>query len=200
MQCDARLDDPQELIRRMLSRDEGAWRDFSTRYARVIYRCITKVTTKFSSFVRQADVEDIHSQLLVQLLAHDMIKLRSFDPERGKKFSSWIGLLAINAAYDHLRAVRRSVVALAPVDELAEMISEDGPSPVDVIEHHEQAAMLRSAVVDLSERDRQFVELYYTDGLEPEQIATRMQISVKTVYSKKHKIEAHLGEMLADAA
>ncbi len=44
----------------------------------------------------------------------------------------------------------------------------------------------------LSRRDiispLEFITLYYGEGLEPEEIGRRMGISVKTVYSKKHKI------------
>ena len=43
------------------------------------------------------------------------------------------------------------------------------------------------------------VALYFGEGLEPEQIAERMHISVKTVYSKKHKIQSRLEAMLSQA-
>ena len=33
------------------------------------------------------------------------------------------------------------------------------------------------------------LDLYFNEGLDVEQIAERMRISVKTVYTKKHKIE-----------
>ena len=42
--------------------------------------------------------------------------------------------------------------------------------------------------------------LYYAEGLEAEQVAEEMGISVKTVYSKKHKIRTRLAELLARSA
>jgi RNA polymerase sigma-70 factor (ECF subfamily) len=42
------------------------------------------------------------------------------------------------------------------------------------------------------DKGRTFVELYYQRGMETDEIAVEMQISLKTVYSKKHKIRAHL--------
>ncbi|MCA9551830.1 MAG: sigma-70 family RNA polymerase sigma factor, partial [Myxococcales bacterium] len=48
-------------------------------------------------------------------------------------------------------------------------------------------------------RDRHSSELYYGEGLEPEEIASRMRISVSTVYSKKAKIKTRL-RALANAA
>ena len=51
---------------------------------------------------------------------------------------------------------------------------------------------------DFSEKDRTFMVLYYARGLEAEEVAEEMQISLKTVYSKKHKIRAHLRRCLEE--
>ncbi len=186
------------LLKRMLARDEGAWREFAVRYDRLIYRCITKVTGRFSSFVTQWDINEIHAILLLQLLANDMHKLRSFDPSRDNLFGSWIGLLSINAAYDYLRSMRREPNR-APIAE-AECLPCDFASPSDEAEHKERAALVVRAMSTMSEKDRTFASLYYAEGLEPEEIASRLSISVKTVYSKKHKIEGRLERLLAEAA
>ena len=42
--------------------------------------------------------------------------------------------------------------------------------------------------------------LYYGDGLSPEHVAERLGISVKTVYSKKHKIQRKLSEIVSAPA
>jgi RNA polymerase sigma-70 factor (ECF subfamily) len=47
-----------------------------------------------------------------------------------------------------------------------------------------------------SKKDRTFVELFFMQGRTPEQIAEEMRISVKTVYSKKHKIRCRLEHAL----
>ena len=96
-----------ELLAGLLGGSERAWREFHLRYDRLIYRCITKVTGRFAAVVSQDDIREIYATLLVQLLSNDMHKLRTFDAARGNRFSSWLGLLAINAAYDYLRAIRR---------------------------------------------------------------------------------------------
>jgi RNA polymerase sigma-70 factor (ECF subfamily) len=44
------------------------------------------------------------------------------------------------------------------------------------------------------------VSLYFNRGLDAEQVASAMNISVKTVYSKKHKIRARLESFVAAAA
>ena len=44
-----------------------------------------------------------------------------------------------------------------------------------------------------------FLVLYYARGLAAEEVAEQMKISLKTVYSKKHKIRAHLQRCLETA-
>lgn len=187
-----------ELIAGLLTGSERSWREFHHRYDRLIYRCITKVTGRFTAVVSQDDIREIYATLVVQLLSNDMHKLRTFDPDRGNRFSSWLGLLAINAAYDYLRTLRREPNR-APIAE-AETLRCDLPNPDELCERRERAERVVSALSTFSAKDQEFVELYFGEGLEPEQIASRMNISVKTVYSKKHKIQSRLETLLAAAA
>jgi RNA polymerase sigma-70 factor (ECF subfamily) len=186
------------LLQGLLRGSDAAWREFHIRFDRLIYRCITKVTSRFSAVVSQDDLREIYATLIVQLLSNDMHKLRTFDPERGNRFSSWLGLLAINAAYDYLRAIRREPNR-APVTE-AEALGSDLPTPHELCERRERAEKVVEALATFSQKDQEFVELYFGEGLEPEEIALRMNISVKTVYSKKHKIRSRLESLLSAAA
>lgn len=184
------------LLERMISGREDAWRTFQGRYDRLIFRCITRVTGRFAARLATDDVDEIYATLLLSLLANDKHKLRSFDPTRGNKLSSWIGMLAINATYDHLRSVKREA-GRAPEAE-AESLASELPDPFEVCARRERAEHVESALSDFSDKDRTFMDLYFAEGLEPEEIATRMQISVKTVYTKKHKIQARLEALFGD--
>lgn len=193
-----RFDTDDELVAGMLARDPAAWREFYSRYDRLIIRCITKVTRRFASIVSQDDVREIYATLYVSLLANDMHKLRSFDPERGNRFSSWIGLLAINAAYDYLRTLKREPQKEC-ITEAMDLVCEL-PDPFELTSEHERAAIAQRTLADFSEKDRTFAELYFGEGMDPQDIADRMNISVKTVYSKKHKIQSRLESVLTSRA
>ncbi len=187
-------EDEIRLVARMVTGEARAWREFQRRYDRLIYRCITKVTARFAARVSADDVHEVYATLLLQLLANDMHKLRTFDPERGNRLGSWIGLLAINATYDHLRSLRRESNS-QPIQE-AEQVRGDGPDPYEECERREQAEVVSKMLGDFSEKDRQFMVLYFGEGLKPEEVAEKMSISVKTVYSKKHKIQSRLGQIM----
>jgi RNA polymerase sigma-70 factor (ECF subfamily) len=184
----------QELLAGMIADQEDAWREFNARYSRLIYRCITRVTARFSAVLGTDDVREIYAMLCVQLLANDKRKLRSFEPGRGNKLGSWIGMLAIHSAYDYLRGIRREPKRGCLSE--AEDLTSDLPDPHDACVLREQVSIVSDILVEFSDKDREFITLYYGEGLEPEMIADRMGISVKTVYSKKHKIRSRLEALL----
>jgi RNA polymerase sigma-70 factor (ECF subfamily) len=185
----------EDLVAGMLANDSAAWSEFQKRYDRLILRCITKVTRRFASIVSADDVREVYSTLYVSLLTGEMHKLRSFDPARGNRFSSWIGLLAINAAYDYLRSLKREPQKECISEEM-DLVCEM-PDPYELAVEHERAQIAEKTLGEFSDKDRTFAALYFGEGLDPLVIADRMNISVKTVYSKKHKIQSRLESVLS---
>jgi RNA polymerase sigma-70 factor (ECF subfamily) len=184
-----------DLLDGLVAGEETAWRRFHAQYDRLVYRCIRKVTHGFCAVVRSEDEREIYSNLVVQLLSNNKRKLRSFDPSRGSRLGTWLGLLATHAAYDYLRSLRREVPRV-PLAE-ADCASYDGDSPYEEVESKQRSLMVEKLMGSLSSKDQLFVKLYFNRGLSPEAVATAMKISVKTVYSKKHKIQSRLEGIVA---
>jgi RNA polymerase sigma-70 factor (ECF subfamily) len=188
--------DETTLLDGLLADDGNAWREFNVRYARLIYACIGRITARFGGVVRADAVNDIYSMLCVQLLSNDKIKLRTFEPGRGSKLGTWLGLLATHTAYDYLRSVRR-VPKHAELAE-AEQLTSDVPDPSEQTLVRERAQIAAQVLASFSVKDREFARLYFGEGLTPEDVARRMRISIKTVYSKKHKIQRRLEGLLVE--
>ncbi|MCK5887988.1 MAG: sigma-70 family RNA polymerase sigma factor [Alcanivorax sp.] len=180
----------RELSERMLAREGKAWQEFHRRYHRLIYRCIHKVHGRFGGVVGEDDVEEVFAQFLFELTARDMKKLQAWRPERGSKLGSWVGLLATNTAWDHLRRLSRRPACF----ELHEGsdVGDIRDDPFQSVAHREELSMVKRSLEQFSTKDQEFVRLYFLDGLSPEAVADAMGISVKTVYSKKHKIRCRL--------
>jgi RNA polymerase sigma-70 factor (ECF subfamily) len=187
-----------ELLERLLSGDPNAWRELNHRYARLITSCIQRVVARFAKRVSADAVEEIYATFSLKLLANDKHKLRSFEPQRGNKLGTWLGMLATHSAYDYLRSVRREPSSVCLTE--AETVSSEQCDPCDSAVQSERARLVRELLADFSDKDRQFVTLYYQDGLSPEHVAERLGISVKTVYSKKHKIQRKLTEIVGAPA
>jgi RNA polymerase sigma-70 factor (ECF subfamily) len=188
-----------ELLRYVLRNDARGWAELLRRYRPLIYRCITKVTLKYAPSLSSADLDEIYADVMMHLVRDNMHKLRIYNPARGTKLGSWIGMISVNAAYDFLRGAGRRPL-LDKVDGNLDPHEECDRSPLDQLIEKERWDHLNSLLSDFTDKDRTFVELYYQKGLEADEIAIEMQISLKTVYSKKHKIRAHLVRCLQNIA
>jgi RNA polymerase sigma-70 factor (ECF subfamily) len=178
------------LLHQVLQRDAEAWNELVRRFRSLIFRCITKIASKYDAVLSNEDVNEIFGDVCFNLLRDDMRKLRAYDPLRGAKLGSWLGLIAINTAYDYLRQTSRR--PMLDRLEIAPDRPGDGPSALDALLEKERWGYLNHLLAEFSERDRRFVELYYGHGLLPEEVASAMGISVKTVYSKKNKLRSKL--------
>jgi RNA polymerase sigma-70 factor (ECF subfamily) len=185
-----------DLVKGLVGNEPAAWEALMVRYGRLIQSCIHRVISRFPSVVRPEDGAEILSMLYVQLLSNNRSKLRTFAPERGCKLGTWLGLLATHSAYDFLRSVRKipRAVEIAEAEELA----TDTPDPSELTLKNERASCVAAVLSEFTCKDREFVDLYFGEGLDPDEVARRMGISVKTVYSKKHKIQRRLAGLLGN--
>jgi RNA polymerase sigma-70 factor (ECF subfamily) len=105
--------------------------------------------------------------------------------------------MAMQATYDHLRRIKR-----CPVDTRIEIFETecDRPDPHQELWERERAQIVAKVLAELSDREREFFALYFGQDLAPEAIAARMGISVATVYTKRHKLERRLSELVAQRA
>ena len=190
-----RRHEDDQLLAELINGQPAAWKQFHLQYDRLIYRCIRKVIVGFSSVIRNEDEREIYANLMVQLLSKDKRKLRSFDTSRGCRLSSWLGLLATNAAYDFLRSLRREVPRV-PLSE-ADSTCDTSASPFEQVDRRQRSHLVQRLVGTMSVKDQLFVRLYFGRGLSPSAVAHVMNISVKTVYSKKHKIQHRLEGIVA---
>jgi RNA polymerase sigma-70 factor, ECF subfamily len=188
----------RELVARLLRDEPAAWRLFTECYSRVALASIRRVVSRFNHVTAEHDVDEIYARFCLELLSQDRKKLRAFDPEKGSRLSTWVGLLATNATYDYLRFIKRNLVC-DPLPERDCLTSGD-QSPLEQTEAQERARKAAKILHQLSTRDRQFVQLYFAEGLSADEVAARMNINVKTVYTKRHKISARLESLVADQA
>ncbi len=180
-----------------LKREGRAWREFHTRYDRLIYRAIHKVTQRFAAVLSSADVDEIYALFMCSLNTRDMHRLRTFEP------GAWPPSQHVDRALGHERCLGLPAHGGAPAGARERSRAEDlrcsSPDPFHALAAKEEWSRVSDMLSGFSEKDRTFVDLFFLQGRTPEQIAEEMQISVKTVYSKKHKIRCRLESVLGIA-
>jgi RNA polymerase sigma-70 factor, ECF subfamily len=188
----------ERLVLDLLAGNEQAWQEFHSSLAPSLMEDIQRVRRQFPSLIAGDEVRDILAELCVQLLAHDKRRLRQFNPAHGTSLRAWLGVLARHAAFDFLRVRRRQPTVRWRGEDDHRLIAPGGDAPdaFAVCYGRERAGIVATLIGELSERDREFVELHFYEGLDPEQTAERLGICVGTVYSKKHKIRARIETLL----
>jgi RNA polymerase sigma-70 factor (ECF subfamily) len=178
------------LLHAVLRGAPNAFDALLRRYRALLFRCITRITGRYERVLCAQDIDEIYAEVCLLLWCDDLRRLRAFDPQRGMKLGSWLGLLATHATYDYLRKLARR----PPHDELdyaPERVVSD-PDALDRLIEGERRCQLAALTGELSRRDRDFVALYFAADESPEAVAQKLRISVKTVYSKKNKITTRL--------
>lgn len=118
------------------------------------------------------------SEDLVQEVFLRILKYRhSYHPET--PFRAWIYQIARNARVDHFRK-KRPETSLEPEMSPAVM-------PADLAQEEQEAALLRRALLELSEDKREVLVLSRFQGLKYEQIAEIMDCEVNTVKVRVHR-------------
>lgn len=185
-----------QLVSGLLEGKPAAWRAFERRFGATIEKCITKVLRRFKRIATEDAVEEVRSNMYVDLLAADRSKLRSWREGQGTRLSTWIAMIAIHSAHDYLRSLRRE-----PFKEEMSMVLDlesTTPDPFQATEERENLSRTHAFLQTLTEKDRTFAALYFTEGLAPEEIARRLRLSINTVYSKRHKIQLRLLAAFSD--
>ncbi len=182
-----------ELIEAVLARCEFGWRELLRRYRALALSCIHKVLSRYRS--TGIDADELYAEFCLRLMEGNLRRLRLYDPERGAKLGTWLGMIAAHTAHDVLRkAVRR------PQPLPVEAIDNEcclRPTSFDELEAKQEQEKFFALLSRSSDRDRDFVELYYQRGLPPDEVARAMKISVQTVYTKTNKLRARLMELAA---
>jgi RNA polymerase sigma-70 factor, ECF subfamily len=181
--------DDQELIRRTLSGDGGAYETLVERYQRRVYRIA------FAIVRDPGEADSVTQDAFVQAYT----KLESYEGRAG--FDTWLTRIAINCARDTLR--RRKFVSLFiprnDDDEEGEMI----PDIVDERPNAERqliSAQLRTAIEraekQLSAQQKVIFRLRHYENLALEEIAEHLGLQSGTVrahlFRAIHKIRREL--------
>jgi RNA polymerase sigma-70 factor, ECF subfamily len=186
-----------DLIQGMLAGERVAWSAFHRRYDGLIYAAIDRILRSFPALSTQVEREEVRAMLLSSLLARDMHKLRVFEFGRGVRLSTWVSLLAANAARDHVRAAFRRPSPMTATAASFESIEDESSGPLANLLTKEAMGRVACTVDQLSLKDRKLIQLLFIKAQAPEQVAAEMNISIKTVYTKKHKLIHRLQQALS---
>ena len=184
-----------ELLAEVLGGKSKAWEELQQLYQGLVRACVRRALLRYHAEHNSEDIDDLVADTWLILLQNDKARLRRFDPSRGTKLSSWIGLLTTNHVIDQLRRQRRH----ESLDELADLLQprDTRLSPQRLLERRQEQALANAALASLTRDEQRFVTACFRDERSPARLAAELGISLNTVYSRKFKVRVKLSRLVA---
>ncbi len=161
--------------------DERAWRDLVNLYARRIFALAR-------SRVRGDELAEEITQSVFATVAS---KLGHGEYAEEGKFEAWLFRVAMNRIRDEARRARRQ--ARTSQSDAFDSIIADAPQPDDA---SPEIVRLRLAMSELSDTDRDIIELRHHGGLSFKQLAEMLNEPVGTLLARHHRALKKLKELL----
>ena len=121
---------------------------------------------------------------------------KSFGGFHGSNGRAWLLTIVRNTSYTLLKK-NRTVDLTTPFDEEIHASGHESVSPATILEHSENAELIREAMDELPAEFREILALRHQEGLSYKEIADIAQIPSGTVMSRLARARAKLKEYLA---
>ena len=121
---------------------------------------------------------------------------KSFGGFRGSNGRAWLLTIVRNTSYTLLKK-NRAVDLTTTFDEEIHVAGHESVSPATILEHSEDAELIKEAMDELPAEFREILVLRHQEGLSYKEIADITQIPPGTVMSRLARARAKLEECLA---
>ena len=163
----------EDLVGRLVERDEMALERLYDRYGRATYSLVLKMLRD------PARAEEVSQEVFLKLWRRP----ESYVPGRGA-FATWLLSVAHHRAVDELRTRRHEVYSLGSDDTPPRELIDDGSDLADGAWLREQRVAVRTALATLPPNQRQAVELAYFAGLTQREISERLGEPLGTIKTR----------------
>jgi RNA polymerase sigma-70 factor (ECF subfamily) len=159
-----------ELLHAIAGGDEAALARLYDAYRVILFGLLVRILNS------REEAEDILQDVFIQVWR----RAKDFDEKRGRPFT-WLVTLARSRAIDRLRLLgARQRLAIGAAQEQTEAVSDALLDTIKVA----QKEVVRRALDELPEEQRQTLVLAYFDGLTQSEIASRLKTPLGTVKTR----------------
>jgi len=176
-----------ELVRRIKSGDSTAVEDFVSQYSSRVYSLAYQLTRSSSA------AEEIMQEVFITVIS----KIGTLENEN--YFSTWLYRVTTNAAYGFLRKEKkhRDLVPVDDVEASSTALHDFSDLPDDILLSDESRDIIRQAIDKLPENLRTIIIMKDVEGLQNEEIAEAMKLSLPAVKSRVHRGRLMLRDKLS---
>ena len=161
--------------------------DFVRQYSSRVYSLAYQLTRSSSA------AEEIMQEVFITVIS----KIATLENEN--YFSTWLYRVTANAAYGYLRKEKkhRDLVQVDDVEAGSGVLQDLSDLPDDILLSDESRDIVRQAIDKLPETLRTIVIMKDVEGLQNEEIAEAMKLSLPAVKSRLHRGRLMLRDKLS---
>ncbi len=155
------------------------------RYSRLVYSIAYRILEN------SEEAEDITQEVFLTLWRRN-----TYDVNRGS-LSSFLTTMSRSRAIDKVRSKNARLRVIQRLQGIVQTES-NAPSPLDHASMGERSQLIRDALSQLSQSERQVLEIAYYEGLSQSEIAQRLDIPLGTVKTRSRQGLLKLRQTLQD--
>ncbi|MFK7776658.1 MAG: sigma-70 family RNA polymerase sigma factor [Gimesia sp.] len=185
----------RQFILMLLKRDAHAWREFVSRYEKLIISRILSTCRECGIAPATELVEDCGAEVMATLFQGDMIGLRQF---KGRsKISTWLAVITRRTTLGILSRQRRDTEKIRPNDSHFDIATVPQKSRLDSsVEDAEDWSKIQTYMEQLKKSDRYVLVLYFDQNMSYAEIGLKLGISENGVGPKLHRAQQRLKKLL----
>ena len=173
-----------ELIRQVLSGDQGAYAELVKRHQRFVFTLALRFTKN------REDAEEIAQDCFVKAYR----SLNNF--QQTSKFSTWMYTIVYTTSMTFLRKKKLDTQSIDSEDSHIELQNHVSSFNADQVEQKSKFAYLNKAIDQLLPDDAAIITLFYKGEQSLEEISKALGIESNTVKVKLHRARHRLKEKL----
>jgi len=173
-----------DLLQAVARGDESALTALYDRYRLILFGLILRILHD------RQEAEDVLQEAFLQVWR----RANDFDRSRGRTFT-WLVTIARSRALDRLRMLGSRSRLIDPDNET---VSHEVVDPAQDMARSEEGAIVRRALGELPDEQRQTLLLAYFEGLTQAEIAQRLGDPLGTVKTRMRSGLSKLRELLRD--
>lgn len=157
-------------------------------------RSFAELVQRYSGMVFSKALGVVHNEeLAAEVLQQTFVKAYDrLDTWRGERLGPWLITIALHTSLDLLSKYRRR--RAVNIDDVPESLIP--PDETYSPEREEQLQRMERAIAQLSDSDRQLLELHYYQQQKTETIARHLGLTQSNVLVRLHRIREHLKKLM----
>jgi RNA polymerase sigma-70 factor (ECF subfamily) len=167
----------QVLLERCLRHEAGAWKAFVEQFLGLIFHVVRQTPQMVGMPLREADVEDVAAEVMLQVIRHDFAVLRRF--RRQSTLATYLTVISRRVC---LHELNRRAAEFMPVQAAdrpqAEPDRLTAPPIFSQIEDQEEIDRLLRR---LPAPERHVVRLFYLEGHTYQEISSELRIPINSI-------------------